>query len=360
MALHRVDVALPDKPYRITIGSNARSEIRGIAESVVPGRQRFVVTDQTVAMLHGASLRAALGELCGWFAVPPGEPSKSLRTAECLFDQLAAARFERGDLLIAFGGGVVGDLTGFAASVWMRGVRFLQAPTTLESAIDASVGGKTGLNLPAGKNLIGSFHQPAAVIIDTDFLQTLTARDLAAGLAESVKHAAIGSEAFFAWHEQILDSLWTNEQNLTELIVRNCETKAGVVLRDEREQNVRATLNYGHTIGHAVESLLGYELRHGECVALGIRVENQLAVLRGHLAGEVADRISRLLDRCGLPARLPRRLDPVAVLQATRSDKKVRRGVARYALLNGIGHPVIAEDVRDEDVLLAFSAIQPG
>jgi 3-dehydroquinate synthase len=318
-----------------------------------------VIADQHVADLHLARILEAVP---GAFVLtfPQGEASKSLDTAGRLCDQLAEARVGREALICAFGGGVAGDLAGFVAGTWLRGVGFVQVPTTLLAAVDASVGGKTGVNVPAGKNLVGVFHQPEAVFIDTDLLRTLPARDLAAGLAESVKHALIRAGDFFAWHEEHAEGLvGSTPEELTWLIARNCEIKAAVVAQDEREADLRAILNFGHTIGHALEHELEYELRHGECVGLGMLVENEIAVARRMLDPTLADRTKALLQRLGLPTHLPRAVADEAVLAACRVDKKVRAGVIRFVLLHSLGDPVIVGDVSDAEIVSALRLIRP-
>lgn len=297
---------------------------------------------------------------------PSGETSKSLRQVERLCDELARLRVERDGLLLAFGGGVAGDLGGFVAAAWLRGIAFIQVPTTLLSAVDASVGGKTGVNLRAGKNLVGAFHQPRAVVIDTRFLATLPRRDFAAGLAESVKHAAIREPAFLDWHEVHANALAGFPEGtssatadiLAELIGRNCAIKAAIVGCDEREAGLRAILNYGHTIGHALEHLLEYELRHGESVALGMRVENEIARRRGWLSATDAERMAVLLDRLGLPPRLPRALDPGSVWAACQVDKKARDGRVNFVLLRALGQPERVADVTEAEVAAALPAVQ--
>lgn len=323
--------------------------------------QIVVIADETVAGLHLSRLRSHLPANSLVLTFPPGETSKSLAQVERLYGHLAQARIERGSVIVTLGGGVASDLGGFVAATWLRGVQFVPIPTTLLAAIDASVGGKTGVNLSAGKNLVGAFHQPRAVIVDTDFLQTLPDREVTAGLAESVKHAAVRDVAFLEWHEQHAEALLARDADTTaELVARNCEIKAGIVGLDEREAGLRAILNYGHTIGHALEHLLGYELRHGECVALGMLVENELACMRGLLPRAAAERIRGLLQRLGLPPRLPQAVDGVQVVAACRLDKKVRSGAINFVLLRDLGQPVRVADVSDAEIVAALGTIQPA
>jgi 3-dehydroquinate synthase len=367
--MQTVKVELGSRSYVIRIGSGIRSLLAGLLSEHMGDRQAGhirVVADETVAKLHLEAIRDALGPDLGGRepliqTVPAGEASKSLEMAGRLYQWLADGRIDRSDLILVLGGGVVGDLGGFVAGTWHRGVPFVQIPTTLEAAVDASVGGKTGVNLPAGKNLVGVFHQPVTVLIDTDFLATLPQRDFVAGLAESVKHAAIRSEAFLAWQEQHAEGILAREPAvLEELIGRNCRIKAEVVGQDEREAGLRAILNYGHTVGHAVEHLLGYELRHGECIALGMIVAGELSCRQAGLDRASAERIRNLIARLGLPTRPPRAVDPDDVLRACRQDKKNRAGGLRFVLLESIGRPLPSANVGEADIAGAISAIVPS
>ncbi|MGE0479895.1 MAG: 3-dehydroquinate synthase [Phycisphaerae bacterium] len=356
-----VTIPAPGKSYDAIIGLGARARLPELIQQLSPCRPPVLLTDQVVGQLHADKLRATLPNRHHYLAVPSGETSKSLATAANLYDQLAALRVERGDLLLALGGGVVTDLGGFVAATWHRGMRFVTLPTTLEAAIDAAVGGKTGLNHAAGKNLIGVFHHPSAVLIDTEFLATLPARDHTAGLAESVKHAMIADAAFFDWHEQHAAALAAREPALLdELIARNLAIKAAVVAADEREAGPRMFLNFGHTIGHALEQLLHYALRHGECVALGMLAENELMRARGWLAGDVATRMRSLLETLGLPVRLPAPVAAADVLRWCRADKKVLRGALRMAVVRAIGQPECVADFADHEVEAALGVIMPS
>ncbi len=356
-----IHVELGERTYPIIIGPYARAVIQKCdCFPDAPG-QVVVIADENVARLHGERLLEHLPREAVIWTFPAGEGSKSPVVVERFHEQLAAQRIERGGLIITLGGGVAGDLGGYVAATWLRGIRFVQVPTSTLAAVDASVGGKTGVNLRAGKNLVGAFHQPGAVIIDTEFLATLPAREFAAGLAESVKQAAIRSVDFFEWHERNADRLHAREGGVVaELIARNCGLKAEIVARDERETGVRAILNYGHTIGHAVEHLLEYELRHGECVALGMLAENEIAVRRGLLGAGVAKRVRGLIEKLGLPTRLPRALAVDAVVAACRVDKKARGGAVRYVLLKTLGETELVADVRDGEVGAGLGVIQPG
>lgn len=355
-----VQVNIPNHSYPIYMGKESRSQLSSLIKKLSGVHQCVLIVDETVARLH-------INKIIGLFDRPrvlhvaPGESSKSLAVASQLYEKLAEARMERGDLIITFGGGMVGDLGGFVAATWLRGVRVIQIPTTLEAAIDASIGGKTAVNHPAGKNLIGAFHQPSAVVIDIEFLDTLPQRDFAAGLAESVKHAAIRDPSFFDWHEanaaQIVARGPGDADTLVELIERNCAIKADVVARDERERDLRAILNYGHTIGHALEHVFEYELRHGECVGLGMLVENELACARGLLDRATADRVRALLAALGLPTRLPSTAPLDEVLAACRMDKKARGGAVHFVLLPALGETMRVSDLTDAEIAAAMGVI---
>lgn len=358
--MRTVHVDLEDRSYPIHIGPGARGMIQKCIVGLGPSAKIAVVADRDVADMHLPALLEQIAPEPLVLTFPSGETSKSLLTVRDLCEQLADACVERSAIIIAFGGGVAGDLAGFVAATWLRGVRFIQVPTTLLAAVDASVGGKTAVNLAAGKNLVGAFHQPSAVFIDTDFLRTLPPRDRAAGLAESVKHAAIRDPDFLAWHEAHVDALRGHAADvLSEMIARDCAIKAAVVSADEREADLRAILNHGHTIGHALEHLLGYELRHGECVALGMLVENELATKRGWLKAADAERIRQLLERHGLPLRLTRRTPADKVWAACQIDKKVRGHAVHFVLLRELGRPERVADVTPDDVAAALKVVQP-
>lgn len=357
--METVQVNLGSRTYPIFIGDSG--SVFAAARLLVETPQKIVaIADATAASLHVAAFSDRLGRDFDIESVPPGEQSKSLEMAGKLYEALARRRVERADLILTFGGGVVGDLGGFVAATWLRGIPFIQVPTTLLAAVDASVGGKTAVNHPAGKNLIGAFYQPEAVLIGVDFLQTLPERNYRAGLAESVKHALIAEAAFLEWQERHAEAILTRSPEiLTELIARNCRIKASVVSEDEREAGLRAILNFGHTIGHALEHLLEYELQHGECVALGMLAANGIAEQRGMLDAEIAARTRELLVRFDLPQTLPRPVDPATVVELCRADKKVRAGAINFILLKALGQPVRVADVREEEIRAAVTALHP-
>ena len=344
-AEHCVSVSLGARSYDIRIKPGALGEI-GPSLAMLGLRGKVgVVTNPIVGRLYAPgvlrSLRA-VGLDASMIVLPEGERAKSLSSVSVILDALVKARFERGSALVALGGGVIGDLTGFAASIYMRGIPFIQAPTTLVAQVDSSVGGKTGVNHPLGKNLIGTFFQPRLVLVDPDTLRTLPPREWVAGLAEVVKYGVIADEDFFAYLEQQVDRLLKLEaEPVGHVIARSCEIKASVVAQDERESDLRRILNYGHTVGHALESLGGYrKLIHGEAVAIGMVQEADLARHLGLCAPEVVERQRVLVRRAGLPATLP----PVTfgkLWAAMQHDKKVAQGRLYCALPERIGRVVI-------------------
>ena len=321
--------------------------------------QVAVIADKAVADLHLGKLQPLLPAGTLVLTFPPGEASKSLDTARVFYERLGQARLERSGVIVTFGGGVAADLGGFVAGTWLRGVRLVHVPTTTLACVDASVGGKTAVNMAAGKNLVGVFHQPMMVIVDTDFLDTLPERDYVAGLAESIKQGLVRRPQFFEWQEREVSRLLARDADaITELIACGCAVKAEIVGLDERESGLRAILNYGHSIGHALEHLLEYELRHGECVALGMLAENELACGRGILARADADRIAVLLGRLGLPVRLPQPVDPAEVVRICRLDKKTVGGALHFVLLRGIGTSERVADVTADEITAALRVIQ--
>jgi 3-dehydroquinate synthase len=286
--------------------------------------------------------------------LPAGEAYKTLDSAARIFTALAELRASRDACVIALGGGVIGDLAGFAAACWMRGIAFVQMPTTLLAMVDSSVGGKTGVDLPQGKNLVGAFHQPRAVIADTATLATLPDRELRAGFAEVIKYGALGDVPFFAWLETNAGTLLArNPSALADCIAHCCAQKAGIVARDETERGERALLNFGHTFGHALETVCGYgRLLHGEAVAIGMMLAARLSARLGWSAESDAARLRSMLERFGLPSAIPAGTDADALLAAMRLDKKNASGSLRLILWRGLGRAQIAEDM-DESAIRA-------
>ncbi len=340
-------VALGDRSYPIHIGTALTGDSTLYAPHV-QGRRAAVVTSQTVARLHADRVDAALKAAGGstqQIVLPDGEMHKNWETLERIFAALLEAKADRRTVLVAVGGGVVGDMAGFAAATYQRGISHLQVPTTLLAQVDSSVGGKTAINHPLGKNMIGAFHQPVAVIADTATLATLPPRELAAGLAEVVKYGAIRDAAFLSWIEEHADALRKRDPvALAYAIRRSCEIKAQIVAEDEREGGVRALLNFGHTFGHAIETGAGYGAwLHGEAVATGMALAARFSARRGRIASEQAERLIALIERLGLPVRPP----PLAVgtwLDLMGRDKKNVDGRITLILLDAIGDAAIARD----------------
>lgn len=328
----------------------------------INGRQVVVITDVQVSGLYASRLVASLkssGFGVHVHAVEPGEASKSLATADELYAFLARHALDREAILLALGGGVVSDLCGFVAATWMRGVRFVICPTTLEADVDACLGGKTGVNLPAGKNLVGAFHQPMLVAVDPLCLRSLEDRDVRAGLAESIKHALISSDDFLSWHENHASAILSLDDTvITELIEKNLRIKGEIVEQDPLEEcGRRVHLNFGHTIGHAIETLSEYRLRHGECVALGMLAACRLSNMMGLLGAAEVARVEEVLSRFALPDKLPEPISTDAVVEATRVDKKMRGGKLRFVLLEGVGKPVVRDDVPEALVRKTFEGL---
>jgi shikimate kinase/3-dehydroquinate synthase len=339
--LERIDVAAPGGHYPIFFASDERGRLGGLVAARHGGARAALVVDSAIDARYGpeaeASLRAG-GLDPHRIAVPAGEGSKSMEGLSRLYDALLGAGLDRGSPVVALGGGVVGDLAGFAAATLFRGVPLVQVPTTLLAQVDSSVGGKTGINHPAGKNLIGAFHQPSLVFADTSYLASLPARDLRAGLAEVVKYGVIADADLFASLERNAGQLLAGDpEALRGAVRRCCEIKAAVVAADERETSgARAVLNFGHTFGHALERLTGYEeMRHGEAVAVGMVVAARLSALLGLCDATVPDRIAGLLARLGLPTT--HAFSPEAIVDAARTDKKVRSGAIHLLLVEAVG-----------------------
>ena len=345
-----VDINLGARAYQVRIGAGLLS----MADEIVPwvkGRQVCIVSDETVAPLYLERLRDALaGKQVVSVILPAGESGKNLDGAERIFDALLGAPCDRGVTVIALGGGVVGDLAGFAAACYQRGVPFIQAPTTLLAQVDSSVGGKTGVNHPLGKNMIGAFHQPRRVLADTATLDTLDQRQLRAGLAEVIKYGVIADPDFFAWLEEHIEAaLARDPETVAHIIERSCLNKARIVEQDEREhedkKGGRALLNLGHTFGHAIETGAGYgNWLHGEAVATGIAMASHLSQQMGRLSAGECARIGDLLSAAGLPVDPFTGLPAARMLELMKVDKKNRDGVLRLVLPTGIGKAEVVSD----------------
>ena len=346
-----LNVSLAERSYPIRIGAGLLSVNQGLAASC-PGAL-LIVTDDNVGPLYADRLKTAIERPdCAIWQMPAGEQEKNLTRFSQLLDAMAAQRITRDGMVLALGGGVVGDLAGFAAACYMRGIAFIQIPTTLLAMVDSSVGGKTAVDLAAGKNLAGAFHQPKAVWIDTDVLKTLPEREYRAGLAEVVKYAALGDAGFFNWLEQHADALLAKHPEiLASAIARCCSQKAGIVGRDETEQGERALLNFGHTFGHALEVLLDYgKLLHGEAVAIGMQLAADYCSERKLATETDALRLRSLLQAFGLPTRIPSGLTAAGMIEKMRLDKKAQHGRLRLILWHGIGQAFIAEAIDGNDL----------
>jgi len=336
----KVDVG--HSQYLITIGSGLLAD-RALIESQAPGRDVMVVTNTTVARLYLGRLREGLGERSiSECILPDGEQHKTLQTAGWVFDELVGKKLNRDAIVLALGGGVVGDIAGFAAACYQRGIGYAQIPTTLLAQVDSSVGGKTGVNHTGGKNLIGAFHQPLAVIADTDTLSTLPDRELSAGLAEVIKYGCIADLEFLGWLESNMEKLLGRDvEALTYAVARSCEIKASIVGEDERERGRRAILNFGHTFGHAIEAATDFErYLHGEAVALGMVMAADFSHELGLIDTAAKERVDGLLRRAGLPTEAPK-VGAARALELMRMDKKVLAGEVRLVLLERLGSGIV-------------------
>jgi 3-dehydroquinate synthase len=362
-----VRVALGDRAYDIVIGRGLIASLGGRAAALKPGAKAAIVTDDVVAPLHLGVAEAALaaaGIATSRVIVSAGEGAKSFSGFERVCEALIAARIERGDLVVALGGGVVGDLAGFAAAAVRRGLDYVQVPTTLLAQVDSSVGGKTAINSSRGKNLVGAFHQPILVVADTALLDTLPARQFRAGYAEVVKYGLLGDARFFDWLDANLNEVFSGGAAREHAIATSCRMKAAIVARDERETGERALLNLGHTFGHALEAAAGFSdrLLHGEAVALGTALAFEFSARLGLIAPALAARVTRHLAAAGLPVTLEEfqalaggAPDADALMDLMAQDKKVKRGRLTFILLRDIGKAYIAPDV-DPAQVRAFLA----
>jgi 3-dehydroquinate synthase len=349
-----VRVALEARSYDIFIAPGALDTLGARLAKLVPGARFAVITDANVERLHGAAIRSAFGArapLSAMVAVPPGEQSKCFAELERLVHALLDARIERGDVVVAIGGGVVGDLAGFAAAILHRGVRYVQVPTSLLAQVDSAVGGKTGIDTVHGKNLVGSFHQPSLVVIDTRLLDSLPEREYRAGYAEVAKYGLIDDAAFFAWLEGAWREVFAGGPARIRAIATSCRAKARIVASDEREQGQRALLNLGHTFAHALEAATGLSGRliHGEAVAIGMVLAFGLSAELGHCDPAVEARVARHLAAVGLPTRLSQIEGELPgadrLVELMLRDKKVTRGSLTLILAENVGRAFIARDV---------------
>lgn len=351
--MHTLNLDLDERSYPIYIGQSLLKQTELLSKHI-KHKQVMIVSNPTIAKHCLQPLKDALK----YYQVedvilPDGESYKNLDTLNLIFDALLSHRHNRTTTLIALGGGVIGDICGFAAASYQRGVNFIQIPTTLLSQVDSSVGGKTGVNHALGKNMIGAFYQPKAVLIDIDSLKTLPQKEISAGLAEVIKYGLIWDADFFAWlEEHIEDLMCLNEEALIYAIQTSCAIKAKVVAEDEKENGVRALLNLGHTFGHAIETHQGYgNWLHGEAIGAGMVLAAKLSHQLGKISKSDVERTQKLIEAAGLPINGPDSMDAQAYLELMKVDKKVLDGQLRLVLLDGIGHACVSSDVADADII---------
>lgn len=342
-----VNLDLGQHAYSIHIGAGILADARLLNQEVV-GASVFIVTSESVAPLYLEKLQEAFSERrVDTYILPDGESQKNLSSYEAIVGELLTKRHNRATTLIALGGGVIGDVTGYVAATYQRGVNFIQIPTTLLSQVDSSVGGKTAVNHPLGKNMIGAFYQPKAVYVDTDTLKTLPERELSSGLSEVVKHGVLADGEYFSWIEQEMADLRSlHPEKMARAIRRSCEIKASIVAQDEKERDVRALLNLGHTFGHAIEHLMGYGAwLHGEAVGTGLVMAADLSARLGRIKGSDAKRIKDVVASAGLPTCPPLQLSVDGFLESMQVDKKTTDDGLRFILINNIGESELVTDV---------------
>ena len=345
--MHTLEVDLGDRSYPIYIGPGLIGREELLRPHIKGGRV-LIVTNEVVAPLYlDALIQGLPGIDCDHIILPDGEHTKTMQTLGLIYDKLLENRHERSATLIALGGGVIGDITGFAAATYLRGVNFIQVPTTVLSQVDSSVGGKTGVNHPLGKNMIGAFYQPQCVLADIDALGTLPVRELQAGIAEVIKYGLIDNASFFEWLESNIDKLLAGDKALLAYAVQvSCQEKAKIVAADEKEGGVRALLNLGHTFGHAIENAMGYGVwLHGEAVATGMVMAADLSVRLGSMTLSEAKRARDLISRAGLPVLPPAQMSAEDFMRLMSFDKKVQSGKIRFIVMRGIGASFIESDV---------------
>jgi 3-dehydroquinate synthase len=362
-----ITVPLPDRSYPVVVAEQGLPHLGpwlagGEQVVIQPGQKLLIVSNPTLFKHYGSTVIESLqqsGYQVGHLLLPAGERYKTLRSIQKIYDAALDFRLERRSAMVSLGGGVIGDMTGFAAATWLRGISFVQVPTSLLAMVDASIGGKTGVNHPLGKNLIGAFHQPRLVLIDPSVLKTLPSREFRAGMAEVIKYGVIWDADLFAQLEAAprLDQYRSLSDELLHLILtRSCQAKADVVSQDEKEAGLRAILNYGHTIGHAVESLMHYKgVNHGEAVAIGMIAAGHIAAAMGFWTAEENDRQLALLQKTALPTRLPQGLDFEAILTLLQADKKVQDGRVRFVMPKGIGAAWVTSDIPRDVILEALN-----
>ena len=346
-----LNVELADKSYPIYIGSNLLSS-KSLLSDHIQGKQVMIVTNTTIAPLYLEKLKDALVDFnVESVVLPDGEEFKTLETLNKVFDALLKAKFDRSSTLVALGGGVVGDITGYAAASYQRGVNFIQVPTSLLSQVDSSVGGKTGVNHELGKNMIGAFYQPKAVIIDVDTLDTLSDQEYSAGMAEVIKYGLLGNADFFYMLETNIESIMARNKDLIiEIIFNSCKDKASIVALDEFERGKRALLNLGHTFGHGIENAFGYgNYLHGEAVSIGMVMATKLSMDEGYLSNEDAIRVESILSKADLPISIKKSIGSETLIEAMSLDKKSIDGKIRLVLLKALGDSYLTDSYSKEN-----------
>lgn len=361
--MKNISINLGKRSYQIVIGQGLLAQVGALISGLKIGRKALLVTNPKVGKIYGQQVTDSLAQVGIEVIreeVPDGEQYKSLQSAEMLYDRAFTAGLDRNCAVVALGGGVVGDLAGFVAATYMRGVPFVQVPTTLLAQVDSSVGGKVAVNHPRGKNIIGAFYQPSLVISDTDTLRTLDSREVRSGLAEVIKYGIIGDVTFFNWLELNVEKILAlNPNSLAYVIEQSCINKARVVEQDETEQGSRALLNLGHTVGHAIETLSGYGLySHGEAVAVGTAVAARLAVNLGLLQTEEEPKILNLLAKAGLPITVPVELANIDIINSMYGDKKTTDGKINFIVPTAIGKAVIRKNMSEENISRAISMLR--
>ncbi|BAY31244.1 3-dehydroquinate synthase [Nostoc carneum NIES-2107] len=359
-----INVNLPEQSYEIAIAPGSLDQLGEKMTSLQLGKKVLVVSNPTIFKHYGDrainSLKTAGFEVASCI-LPAGERFKNLNSIQKIYDAALENRLERSATIVALGGGVIGDMAGFAAATWLRGISVVQVPTTLLAMVDSAIGGKTGVNHPQGKNLIGAFHQPRLVLIDPEVLKTLPVREFRAGMAEVIKYGVIWDAELFAQMEasKHLNQLRYIKPELIEsILIKSCQAKADVVSKDEKEAGLRAILNYGHTIGHAVESLTGYRLvNHGEAVGIGMVAAGQIAVELGMWTKEETERQNALIKKAGLPTQLPSGVDIAAIIDALQLDKKVKAGKVRFVLPTKMGVVTVTDEVPADTIRQVLQAM---
>lgn len=359
-----ITVEIPQQSYDVAIAFQGLEQLGTWMQPLSLGKKVLLVSNPMIFRRYGDTILSSLtaaGFQVTSCILPAGERYKTLASIQKIYDAALAQRLERSSTIVSLGGGVVGDMTGLAAATWLRGINFVQVPTSLLAMVDASIGGKTGVNHPQGKNLIGAFHQPRLVLIDPQVLSTLPPREFRAGMAEVIKYGVIWDADLFEQLEaakRLDQQRYVSEELLQTILTRSCQAKAHVVSQDEKEAGLRAILNYGHTVGHAIESLTGYRVvNHGEGVAIGMVAAGQIAVELGLWDSTSADRQQVLLEKTGLPTQLPAGLETEAILETLQTDKKVKSGKVRFVLPTKIGAAIVTDQANDLVIRKVLSRI---